>query len=111
MLRLGWRILRREYRNMWVLFFYGLMHLAGVLDRRGLRRAADRVRSWVSLRTVERGIGALLRTRFASVVTAHGGAALDVDNAEDLAVIEKNLERWKALQTRMARAATMLGDA
>ena len=110
MLRLGWRILRREYRNLWVLFFYGLMHTAGVLDRRGLRGAADRVRSWVSLRTVERGIGALLRTRFASVVTAFGGAALDVDNAEDLAVMDKNLERWKALQTRMARAATMQVD-
>ena len=111
MLRLGWRILRKEWRHLWVLFYYALMHTAGVLDRRGFQGLAARMRSWVPLARVERGIGALLRTRFATVVTALGGAALDVDNDADLAVVDKNLERWKALQTRMARAATMKGDA
>ncbi len=110
MLRLGWRILRKEFRHLWVLFFYALRHLAGVLDRRGDRRAAGRVSRWVSLRKVERGIGGLLRTRFTTVVTGLGGAALDVDNDEDLAAVDKNLERWRAMQTRLARAATMEAD-
>jgi GTP:adenosylcobinamide-phosphate guanylyltransferase len=105
MVRLGWRILRKEFRNLWVLFYYLLMHVAGVLDRRGYPRAADRVRSWVSLDTVERGVGALLQTRFRSVVTGLGGAALDVDNDSDLEIVDKNLERWKAMQTRRARAS------
>ena len=103
MLRLAGRIVRKEFRHLWVLFYYLLMHLAAVLDRRGYARAADRVRSWVSLDTVERGVGALLQTRFRCVVTGLGGAALDVDNDADLDVVDKNLERWKAMQTRSAR--------
>lgn len=105
MIRLALRVVRREWRNLWVLFPYLIIHVAGVLDRRGHRRAADRVRSWVSLRTVERGLGALLRTRFATVETHLGGAALDVDNGDDLDVADKMLERWKAMQIRTARIA------
>jgi len=104
-LRLAVRIVRKEWRNLWVLFPYLLMHLAGVLDRRGYRPASDWVRSFVSLRTVERGIGAMLRTRFATVETAFGGAALDVDNDEDLDVVDKMIEPWKAMQVRNARLA------
>ena len=46
-----------------------------------------------------------MRTRFTTVTTELGGAAIDVDNEADLDVVEKMLERWKAMQTRMARAA------
>jgi hypothetical protein len=105
MVRLGARIIRKEFRNLWVLFPYLLMHVAGVLDRRGYRRASDRIRALVSLRTVERGLGAMLRTRFTTVETHLGGAALDIDNDEDLDVAEKMLERWKAMQIRTARMA------
>lgn len=102
MLRLGWRILRKEFRHLALLRFYVLLHLAGVLDRSGFARAADAVRRWVSLPRVERGLSALLRTRFVTVVTGLGGAAVDVDNAEDLEIADKNLERWKAMQVRVA---------
>ena len=101
MVRLFWRILVKEIRNLWVLFFYLGMHIAGVLDRRGHARTADLMRRWLPIRTIERGVGALLRTRFAIAVTALGGAALDVDNDADLQVLDKNLDRWKALQTRL----------
>ena len=103
MLRLGWRIIRNEYRNLWVIFYYVLMHLTGVLDRRGFARLADRLRRRIPLATVERGIGALLRTRFATVVTGLGGAAVDIDNAADLEVADKMLGRWKAMQARFSR--------
>ena len=104
MIGLAWRIFRKEFRNLWVLWLYALMHVAGILDRRGHPRAADRARSWVSLSAVERGVGALLRTRMRTVVTGLGGAALDVDNDHDFAVVDKNLARWKALQIRLTRS-------
>jgi GTP:adenosylcobinamide-phosphate guanylyltransferase len=102
---LAWRVLRKEWRNLWVLGCYFLIHLAGVLHRRGHLRAADAVRARVPLEMVERAAGALLRTRFACVTTELGGAAIDVDNDADLEVVEKMLERWKAMQARLARAA------
>ncbi len=105
LLGLGWRILRREWRNLWVLFFYSLMHLGLLLDRRGYRKLADRVRSWVKLETVERGIGAMLRTDFKAITTGLGGAALDIDNDADLEVAEKMMGRWKAYQAKLVRAA------
>jgi GTP:adenosylcobinamide-phosphate guanylyltransferase len=105
MIRLGLRILRKEFRNLWVLYYYLLMHLAGVADRRGYRRAADWLRSRVPLARVERALSSLLRTRLRTVVTAYGGAAMDVDNDEDLAVVEKMLPAWKEMQARLTRVA------
>jgi GTP:adenosylcobinamide-phosphate guanylyltransferase len=104
-LRLALRVLRKEWRNLWVLGVYALLHLAGVLHRRGYLAAADAVRERVPLSRIEAAASALLRTRFATVTTELGGAAVDVDNDADLEVIEKMLERWKALQVRLARAA------
>ena len=102
---LAWRVLRKEWRNLWVLGCYFLIHLAGVLHRRGHAQASDVVRAWVPIAMIERAASALLRTRFVTVTTELGGAAIDVDNEADLEVVEKMLERWKALQARQARAA------
>ena len=92
------RVLRREFRNLWVLGFYLVMHVAGVLHRKGYRRLSDRVRRFASLPTVERGMSALLQTRVLCVTTGRGGAALDIDNSEDLDVAARTFERWKRLQ-------------
>ena len=102
--RLGWRILRKEFRRLWVLFFYALMHLAAVMDRRGHRRIADWLRRRIPMARIERGISGLLRTRFKTVTTGFGGAALDVDNDADLEVVDKMLFRWKERQARLARS-------
>jgi GTP:adenosylcobinamide-phosphate guanylyltransferase len=102
MLKLVGRVLRREYRQLWVLIPYAILHVAGMLDRRGLVGAAKRVRRFVSLDVVERASSGLLRTRFRTVTTGFGGAALDIDNDQDLAVAEKMLGPWKALQTERA---------
>jgi GTP:adenosylcobinamide-phosphate guanylyltransferase len=98
MLRLAWRVLTREFRNLWVLGIYLVMHAAGVLQRRGYRRLSDAVRRFASLATVERGISALLQTRVVCVATALGGAALDIDNAQDLDTAEQMFARWKREQ-------------
>lgn len=102
---LGMRILRKEWRNLWVVLYYGLLHLASRLDRRGRREAADRVAAWIPLETVERGTGAMLQTRLRFVMTHHGGAAIDVDNEADLRVAEKMLPAWKEMQARSGRSA------
>jgi len=47
---------------------------------------------------IEQDISCLLQTRFASVPTTYGGAALDVDNEEHFEVIRLNFERWRAYQ-------------
>jgi len=104
-LALAWRVLRKEWRNLWVLGCYFLIHLAGVLHRRGYPRASDAVRARVPLAMIERAASALLRTRFMCVTTELGGAAIDVDNDADLEVVEKMLEHWKAMQVRLSRAA------
>lgn len=103
MLRLGWRILVREFRHLWVIFYYLMMHVAAVLDRRGWRRWADALRDRIPIATVERGIGELLGTRFTTVLTGFGGAALDVDNDEDLEAVSKMLFVWKRRQAELAR--------
>jgi len=105
MLRLAWRVLTRELRNLWVLGFYLVMHVAGVLQRRGHRRLSDFVRRFAALPTVERGMSDLLRTRVLCVTTGLGGAALDIDNAEDLEVAERMFGRWKREQLARAERA------
>jgi len=107
MLRLIGQVLRREYRHLWVVFPYLVLHVAGMLDRRGHVGAATFVRRFVSLRTIEHCIGSLLRTRFATVVTGYGGAALDVDNEHDLDAADKMFDRWRSLQTGRGRVAML----
>ena len=102
MLRLIGTVLSREFRQVWVLGFFLVMHFAGALHRRGWRRAADRVRRYASYHSAERGIGALLRIRTEFVFTGLGGAALDIDNAQDLAAAEAMFEDWKSRQVRLA---------
>jgi GTP:adenosylcobinamide-phosphate guanylyltransferase len=107
MLRLAWRVLSREWRNLWVLGFYLVMHVAGVLQRRGYRRLSDWVRQFAALPTVERGMSDLLQTRVLCTTTGLGGAALDIDNSEDLEVAERMFARWKREQ--QARAGLQHG--
>ena len=100
---LAWRILWGEGGGPSVLFYYGLMHLAGVADRRGWRRLADRVRRWVRIPRIEAGISKLLRTRFRFVVTEAGGCAVDIDNEHDFDVARCGFEHWQARQIARAR--------
>ena len=65
------------------------------------------MRRFVSLRNAERSLSDLIRGRLVTVVTALGGAAIDVDNEADLAVLEKRIEEWKAQQIRRARHANL----
>jgi GTP:adenosylcobinamide-phosphate guanylyltransferase len=103
-LALAWRIFVGRGGGARVLFFYGLMHLAGLLDRRGFRRLADAVRWTLPLERVERACGALLRGSFRFVVTGVGGCALDVDNEHDFDVARDRFAVWQQELTRTAVA-------
>ena len=93
--------------GMRVVWYYGLMHLAGVADWRGLRRLADAIRRWIPMRRIERGCSELLQTRFRFVVTDVGGCALDIDNEHDFEVSRERYAEWRASQD--ARAERLYG--
>ncbi len=103
-LKLGWSLLRRQGGGLAVLWFYALMHLAGLADRRGWRRVADGIRRWIPVARIERGCSALLGTRFRFCVTDVGGCALDLDTDEDFNIARLRFREWRAAQEQRAEA-------
>jgi GTP:adenosylcobinamide-phosphate guanylyltransferase len=97
-LALAWRLLRSERGGLTLLYYYGLMHMAGVLDRSGRRRLADALRRFVPLARIEKACGDLLRTHFRFVVTQAGGSAIDIDNEHDYDVAKLRYTEWCKLQ-------------
>ena len=95
---LAWRLLTNERGGPTLLYYYLLMHCAGVVDRRGHRRLADALRRFVPIARVERGCSDLLRTSFRFVVTEAGGAAIDIDNEHDYDVAKLRYTEWGKLQ-------------
>ena len=83
MVKLGWTLLRAEGGGFAVIYYYALMHPAGVADRRGLRFVADFLRHRIPMPRIERGCSALLGTEFRFVVTEGGGCSVDIDNESD----------------------------
>jgi hypothetical protein len=105
-LGLAWHLLTNERGGLRMIYWYVLMHAAGLLDRWGWRRAADVIRRWIPLARVERACGDLLRTRFRFVVTEVGGCAIDIDTEEDCDAARLRFEEWsKAQQLRAAQLA------
>jgi hypothetical protein len=97
-LALAWRLLTSERGGLAIVWYYGLMHLAGVANRHGFRRIADIVRRWIPIARVERGCGDLLRTRFRFAVTEIGGCGVDIDNEHDFEVARERFAEWKRAQ-------------
>jgi GTP:adenosylcobinamide-phosphate guanylyltransferase len=108
-LGLAWRLLTTERGGWAVVWYYGLMHLAGLADRRGWRRIADRVRRMAPLARIEKGCSQLLKTDLRFVITEIGGCAVDIDNDEDYAVAQQRFRAWRASQRD--RAARLVGTA
>lgn len=104
---LALRLVRKEEGGLPILYYYVLIHLAGLADRWGWRRLADRIRSWVPIKGIEEAISGLLRADFRFVVTDVGGCALDIDNQEDFDTATLRFEDWKSEQRE--RAASMYG--
>lgn len=107
MLALGWRLLRIEDGGPSILYYFVLMHCAGIADRRGWRRLADWLRNRIPIARVEKGVSGLLRTRFRFVVTEGGGCAVDLDNEHDFDAAKACLDEWRDRQR--ARVAALYG--
>lgn len=107
MVKLGWTLLRAEGGGLSVLYYYGLMHLAGVADRRGWRRVADWLRDRIPMSRIETGCSKLLRTQFRFVVTEGGGCAVDIDNEPDFDAATALFESWRSRQ--LARVEAIYG--
>lgn len=104
MAKLGWTLLRAEGGGLSVIYYYALMHLAGVADRRGWRAIADFLRNRIPMPRIERGCSALLRTRFRFVVTQGGGCSVDIDNEEDFDAARARFETWRDRQLARVEA-------
>jgi hypothetical protein len=106
-LRIAWRILGRRGGGLAVLAAFARMHVAGLLDRWGLRRLADRLRRSLDLERVGGYCGRLLDTNFRFIVTEGGGCAVDIDNDEDFEIAQLRYREWRAAQE--ARAERIYG--
>jgi hypothetical protein len=103
---LAWRLVRRG--GLVVLAYYLLMHLAGIMDRRGMPTAADGLRRFIRIARIERGVSGLLGCSFRFVTTDIGGSAVDVDNEHDFDIAKQRYEEW--IKDQRERAERALGS-
>jgi hypothetical protein len=101
---MAWTILRKEEGGLRILWYYLLIHFAGVWDRRGWHGIADRLRSWIPLARMSQACGDLLRTDFQFAVTDVGGCAVDIDIEHDFDVAKQRFEAWSAQQRERAES-------
>jgi len=102
-LRLGWEIFRTEEGTWRITGHFLSLHMANFLYRMRLLKL-HRVARWLVVQqNFEKSISNLLKTRFTSVMTNYGGAALDIDTPEQYAIVKENFRRWKEYQYRLAR--------
>ncbi len=99
---LAWTLVRKEEGGLRILGFYILIHLAGISNRLGWKRLADRIRAWIPLDRIAEAIGSLLRAECRFVVTDVGGCGLDIDNERDYDVVQLAYEKWRAAQVERA---------
>jgi len=104
---LAWQMLHSEGGGLSVLWYYGLIHLAGWLDRRKLTPLADWVRKYLPLKRIAGCVSSVLATDFRFVVTDVGGCAVDIDDADQYEAAVARYEEWRSQQD--ARAASMYG--
>ena len=99
---MAWQLLTSERGGLRVLFYYLLMHFAGVADRRGFTRLADTLRRFAPLARIEACCSDLLRASVRFVVTQAGGAAIDIDNEHDYDVAKLRFAEWSKAQASRA---------
>ncbi|MGH0036114.1 MAG: NTP transferase domain-containing protein [Myxococcota bacterium] len=104
MLALAWRLLMSRQGGLTILFFYLLMHVAGVLDRWHWSGIADRLRAVIFMERVEATVGRLLGTGFRFITTEAGGCAIDIDTDEEYDASRECFESWTARQRERAEA-------
>lgn len=100
-LRMIFSLLFNGWRLMKSLRIIILMQISLYYDRHGHPKLSDRLRSLVGFNRLSEGIGNAIGARVQIVYTHFGGAALDVDNEKDLAVIDQRYDEWMKFQRDM----------
>lgn len=106
-LALAWRLATRDGGGLAVLWGFLLLQIAGVANRFGWNRLADRVRARLPFSRVERTMSRLLATDFRFAVTEVGGCAVDIDNEEDYDAACARFDEW--MEVQRARGEMLYG--
>jgi len=101
------RLLLNRVGGVKIAFLFGMMHLAGVADRKGHKRLARVMARFVTLEINRTTIGKLLDTRFAFAVTESAGATLDIDTEEEYDSVCEKYAVW--LEEQRARSERLHG--
>jgi CTP:molybdopterin cytidylyltransferase MocA len=98
------RLLLARVGGLKIAVLFGVMHMAGVADRRGRRRLARWLGRRVTLEINRKTIAKLLDTKFVFTVTESGGCALDIDTEEEYDAMRARFAEWsKGQQARSER--------
>ncbi len=102
-LRLLWHLIRIRGVTPVMVVKFLLIHVCRFMDRSPWYPVRDFLRRFLDKGKLEQDVGRLLGTRFSTVVTSHGGAALDVDNEESLETIRCRFHDWHEYQKNLSR--------
>jgi hypothetical protein len=94
-----------------MVFRFILLHVCRLLGQISWMPLSRLLRRFLDKERVAADLGALLRTRFAMTTTTYGGAALDVDDQEQFAVICSQFQRWRVLQEDLYRGRSQVSEA
>jgi GTP:adenosylcobinamide-phosphate guanylyltransferase len=97
-LRMTFSLLCVSWRFLTALRIFILIQLSLYYDQHGHPRLANHIRMHAPLETFQRGVSNILGARTQLVYTHLGGAALDVDHAENLDAMETMYADWMAHQ-------------
>ena len=102
-LRLLWNLMMIRGVNPTMVIKFVLLHVCRLMAGSPWNRLRDILRRFLAKKKLEEDVGKLLGTRFSTVVTTYGGAAMDVDNEEHLEVIRNQFHHWREYQETLSR--------
>jgi CTP:molybdopterin cytidylyltransferase MocA len=107
MFTLTLRLLAARVGGFKIAVVFGMMHFAGIADRKGRTRLARLLARAVTLEINRSTISRILDTRFAFVITESGGCGLDIDTEAEYDAVCERFEEWSTAQR--GRAAALYG--
>ena len=97
-LRMMFALLQVSWRFMTALRVFVLLQLSLYYDRHGHPNLSKSIRMHAPLETFQRGVSNILGARTQLTYTHLGGAALDIDHAENLDAMDAMYDEWMAHQ-------------
>lgn len=83
--------------------FYFLILAALFFRKIGIMGISKKISSYLMVSRFESLVGRVLGTKVSVAETTYGGAALDIDNETDFAIINEKFEEWMEYQNRLQR--------